>query len=173
MKSVIAILIAIVILGGGYYWYTSQQQAAMDADTSMESMEMSTEGTNTDAMDAMMEESSSATPTSSAGTGVSANVSTSVSTGAVKEFTVHGKSFSFTPAAMTVKKGDRVRITFINDGGTHDWVIDEFNARTKVIQGGAQETIEFVADKAGSFEYYCSVGQHRQMGMKGTLTVTN
>lgn len=170
MRALIALLTAIVILGGGYYWYTSQESVVMDSDTSMESMDMSAPNTGTDAMD-QMEMSPNGTPTNSSGTSI--DVSASVSTGAVKEFTVHGKNFSFTPAAMTVKKGDRVRITFVNDSGTHDWVIDEFNARTKVIQGGAKETIEFVADKAGSFEYYCSVGQHREMGMKGTLTVTN
>jgi plastocyanin len=53
----------------------------------------------------------------------------------------------------------------------HDLRIDEFNAKTSVIQGGQTQTIEFIADKTGSFEYYCSVGTHRQMGMRGTLTV--
>jgi nitrosocyanin len=90
----------------------------------------------------------------------------------IKEFTVNGSNFSFTPKTMAVKKGDTVRVTFINESGTHDWVLDEFNARTQVIGAGKQETVEFVADKAGTFEYYCSVGQHRTMGMKGTLTVT-
>ena len=32
-------------------------------------------------------------------------------------------------------------------------------------------TAEFTADKVGSFEYYCSVGSHRSMGMKGVLKV--
>lgn len=98
-------------------------------------------------------------------------VNSPVTVDKVKSFTVTGKPFSFTPSTMTVNKGDTVKITFVNEAGTHDWVIDEFNARTKVLQGGQTETIEFVADKSGSFEYYCSVGTHRQMGMKGTLIV--
>ena len=73
---------------------------------------------------------------------------------------------------MNVKKGDTVKITFKNTGGMHDLKIDGYTVGTKIIQGGAQETFQFVADKAGTFEYYCSVGTHRQMGMKGTLTVT-
>ncbi|MBX4181317.1 cupredoxin domain-containing protein [Candidatus Parcubacteria bacterium] len=96
---------------------------------------------------------------------------TTDNTPSVKEFTVVGKSFSFTPSTLTVKKGDTVRINFQNSGGQHDWRLDEFNAKTKVIGSGQSETIEFVADKTGSFEYYCSVGTHRQMGMRGTLTV--
>ena len=60
----------------------------------------------------------------------------------------------------------------INQQGQHDWRLDEFNAATKVLKTGEEETIEFIANKTGQFEYYCSVGTHRQMGMKGTLTVT-
>ena len=90
---------------------------------------------------------------------------------AVREFTVTGRAFSFTPSTMTVNKGERVRITFNNAAGTHDLVVDGYNVRTKILQGGESETIEFVADEAGTFEYYCSVGTHRQQGMKGTLTV--
>lgn len=100
----------------------------------------------------------------------SANVD--VATSPVKEFTITGGNFKFTPSAMTVKKGDTVRVTFKNEEGFHDFRIDEFNVATKQIGAGTSETVEFVADKAGTFEYYCSVGQHRQMGMVGTLTVT-
>jgi len=93
-------------------------------------------------------------------------------TQAVKEFTVVGKNFSFAPSTLTVKKGDKVKITFSNTGGFHDFVIDEYNVRSKQGQSPFTDVLEFTANKAGSFEYYCSVGTHRQMGMKGTLTVT-
>jgi plastocyanin len=96
---------------------------------------------------------------------------TPVVSGTVKEFVVEGKNFAFVPPSITVKKGDTVKITFKNTGGFHDWKIDEFHAATKRINGGEQDTVTFVADKAGTFEYYCSVGTHRQMGMKGNLIV--
>ena len=89
----------------------------------------------------------------------------------VKEFSVKGKNFSFTPGTLTVNKGEKVRITFTDESGSHDFVVDGYNVRTKVLQTGQSETIEFIADKSGSFEYYCSVGSHRSMGMKGTLIV--
>ncbi|MEK6910189.1 MAG: cupredoxin domain-containing protein [Nanoarchaeota archaeon] len=72
---------------------------------------------------------------------------------------------------LRVKEGDRVRIEFINEEGFHDWKIDKFNASTQKINAGAKETIEFVADKKGTFEYYCSVGKHRANGMKGAFIV--
>ncbi|HEY4503015.1 MAG TPA: cupredoxin domain-containing protein [Candidatus Paceibacterota bacterium] len=91
--------------------------------------------------------------------------------GAVKEFTVTGKEFSFSPSLITVKKGDRVKITFVNSAGFHDFKIDEFGAATKQTKAPTTEVLEFTADKVGSFEYYCSVGSHRAMGMKGILKV--
>jgi len=89
----------------------------------------------------------------------------------VKEFKVTGVPFSFTPNEMRVKKGDTVRVTFTNQEGMHDFVLDEFNVRTKTLSAGQSETVEFVANNTGKFEYYCSVGNHRQMGMVGSLIV--
>jgi plastocyanin len=101
--------------------------------------------------------------------GVSAGVSAIV--GEVKEFTVEGGMFYFSPKEIRVKRGDRVKINFVNKEGLHDWVIDEFSVRTPQIQAGQAASVEFVADRTGQFEYYCSVGQHRQMGMIGTFIV--
>jgi plastocyanin len=103
--------------------------------------------------------------------GATNNSTSTTPAGDVKEFVVTGNNFSFAPSTLTVKKGDRVRVVFKNTVGFHDFVIDEFQAATKKINAGQEDVIEFVADKAGSFEYYCSVGTHRQMGMKGTLVV--
>ena len=90
----------------------------------------------------------------------------------VKEFTVHAGNFFFAPKTLSVKKGDTVKITLVNDDGFHDLRIDEFNVATPRISGGAKASVTFTATKTGTFEYYCSVGDHRAMGMKGTLTVT-
>jgi plastocyanin len=87
-------------------------------------------------------------------------------------FQVNGGMFYFTPNMIKVKKGDKVKITFVNDGGTHNFILDEFNVKTKTTNSGETDTMEFTADKAGTFEYYCGVGQHRKMGQKGTLVVT-
>ena len=89
----------------------------------------------------------------------------------IKEFVIDAVPFSFSPSKMTVNKGDTVKITLRNINGNHDLKIDEFNAATRVLKTGETETITFVADKTGTFEYYCSVGNHRAMGMVGTLTV--
>ncbi len=89
----------------------------------------------------------------------------------VKEFVVTGSSFKFAPSEIQIKRGDTVRIIFKNAAGFHDFTIDELNAKTKQIKSGDTDTIEFVAEKTGTYEYYCSVGNHRQMGMVGNLVV--
>lgn len=91
----------------------------------------------------------------------------------VKEFTIEGlDDFSFSPNEISVNEGDTVRIRFVNSGEMpHDLVINELGVATDVLQGGEEEVIEFVADRAGTFEFHCSVGQHREFGMFGTLIV--
>ncbi|MEK6955845.1 MAG: cupredoxin domain-containing protein [Nanoarchaeota archaeon] len=91
--------------------------------------------------------------------------------GDVKEFVIDGSSYKFDPNIISVNKGDTVRINFVNTGGKHDLRIDGYNVGTKVIDSGQEDTIEFTADKTGEFEYYCSIGEHRQMGMVGKLVV--
>ncbi|MFA6251533.1 MAG: cupredoxin domain-containing protein [Candidatus Paceibacterota bacterium] len=86
-------------------------------------------------------------------------------------FAINGGNFYFKPNIITAKQGDVISVTFKNDDGFHDFVIDEFNVKTQTLKSGGEETITFTVDKKGSFEFYCSVGSHRQMGMKGTLIV--
>lgn len=89
----------------------------------------------------------------------------------IKIFNLSAKPFEFSVKEIRVKKGDRVKINLTIEQGMHDWVIDEFGARTSVLKTGESGTVEFIADKAGTFEYYCSVPTHRQRGMVGKLIV--
>lgn len=93
------------------------------------------------------------------------------STSTVKTFTVTGDNFAFDLKEINVSKGATVRILFQNSIGSHDWRLEGYEVGTKVLGAGQSETVEFVADQAGQFEYYCSVGRHREMGMKGNLIV--
>lgn len=84
---------------------------------------------------------------------------------------VEGGNFYFKPNTITVNSGEKVKITFTNVDGMHDFVIDELNIKTPVVNGGETAEVEFTAEEPGEYEFYCSVGSHRQMGMKGTLIV--
>ena len=103
------------------------------------------------------------------GTGLVSEEETTIAE--VREFTISGQNFSFTPSSITVKKGDKVKITFKSIDGFHDFKIDEYGIATQQLKSPAEEVLEFTADKVGNFEYYCSVGSHRAMGMWGTFEV--
>jgi len=88
-----------------------------------------------------------------------------------KEIEVEGSDYEFSSTKITIKKGEKTRIVFKNKDGMHDFVVDELNIRTAVIPSGSEDFVEFTADKTGTYEFYCSVGNHRAMGMKGTIIV--
>ncbi len=154
MKNVyIIIIVLIVLIGGGLL--------IMGQGNKVEAPEMTNEN---------IRETENITIEENEGTNVEVDISGDM-IGGLKEFTVSGKNFSFTPSTITVDQGDRVKITFKNTGGFHDFVINGYGVATKQAQAPFEEVLEFTADKAGSFEYYCSVGSHRAMGMKGILVV--
>ncbi|MDO8269353.1 MAG: plastocyanin/azurin family copper-binding protein, partial [Candidatus Levybacteria bacterium] len=64
-----------------------------------------------------------------------------------------------------------VKITFKNTQGFHNFLIDEFDVKSKTIPVDQTDEISFIANKKGAFQFYCSVGNHKAMGMVGTLTV--
>jgi plastocyanin len=84
---------------------------------------------------------------------------------------ITSKNFEFSVKEIRVKLGERIKIILTNEQGLHDFVIDEFNVKTPKINGKGSQAVIFEADKAGTFEFYCSIGTHRQMGMRGNLIV--
>ena len=147
---VIGIVVVIAIIAG-VFWLTSNN---------------STKTTQTDQAQTQTE-SEQTTVTeqpSDAATEGTADDSTS------QAITVEGGNFFFKPNEIRVKKGEKVTVTFTNSGGMHNFVIDEFDVKSETINGGSTK-VEFTADKAGTFEFYCSIGNHKQMGMKGNLIV--
>ncbi len=117
------------------------------------------------------EDQALATTTPSQATSTAPATAGAEGTPEIREIEIDGSNFAFAPKEVRVPYGAQVKIVFKNTGGTHDLVIDEFDVRSKVIQGDATDSVTFTANKKGSFQYYCSVGSHREMGMWGTLIV--
>jgi heme/copper-type cytochrome/quinol oxidase subunit 2 len=96
----------------------------------------------------------------------------------VKEFSmtsfvkvVDGKYFpQYSLKEITVNKGDKVRIKITVTSGMHDFKIDEYNVYADT-QPNKEYIVEFTADKAGEFIYYCTKPGHRANGQWGTLKV--
>jgi plastocyanin len=144
------ILVAVIlflILGGGAFLMSNNRQATTTVPTGSPAVVTTT--------------TVSPVPTTAAAAGSN-----------VINVQVESQGLSFTPNTITVKKGQTVNVVYKNNMGRHDWVLDEFNAKSKLLDAGEEDTITFVADKTGTFEYYCSVPGHRASGMKGSFIVT-
>ncbi len=100
------------------------------------------------------------------------NTQAQSATDTVKEVSMEMSQFSFSPSTITVKKGERLKITVTSKDVTHSLFIPEFNVNSGPVANGQSSTVEFLADKAGTFEFRCAttcgVG-HKDM--KGTLIV--
>ena len=69
--------------------------------------------------------------------------------------------------------GDTVEITISSgEGAQHDIVFPALNvASTKFDKSTGATKVRFKVSRAGSFEYYCTISGHRQIGMEGKLEV--
>lgn len=90
----------------------------------------------------------------------------------VKTIDVTASRFQFEPATITVSQGDTVRLRVHSADRPHGLAIKAFRVKALVPKGGEAVTVEFVADRAGAFDFtcaeYCGTGH---AGMKGRLVV--
>ena len=154
MNKTLSVIVIIILIAGGFWFFMRTDDTQTPSTKQTPSTTQTTPVTNRPS-------TSSATQTPSSQTQTNNRV----------VFNVKGTKFAYDKKELTVTEGDMVTINFESADGFHDWVIDEFNAATKQVDVGVPTSVTFVADKVGVFEYYCSVGNHRAMGMVGKLTV--
>lgn len=155
-KMVIGLVVVILAVAGGAIWFTQSQQSQKIPSPDTQIVQPSP-------ADSMMEEKSEASDESTI-----KNNSAVVGDG---EFVITSKGLVFDPNGIKVKKGQSVKVTYKNTKGAHNFAIDEFKVKTKTINAGEEETVEFIAEREGEFEFYCSVPGHKAAGMKGVLVV--
>ncbi len=81
----------------------------------------------------------------------------------VREFTSVNIEFKgskvWVPSVFIVKKGDKVKLTLINNApsGVHGFAVDEFGIKVSVNndEKDNKKVVEFTADKTGLFRTYC------------------
>jgi heme/copper-type cytochrome/quinol oxidase subunit 2 len=89
----------------------------------------------------------------------------------VREITVDGDQFAYSPRRIEVQKDDLVKVTFTAKDIPHSIAIDSYRI---VKRAGAGQTVvfEFRADREGSHTFYCNLSQDdRCRQMKGELVV--
>lgn len=89
----------------------------------------------------------------------------------VHEFQITSRKCEFGPSSLRVKKGDHLKLVISALDHDHGFRLDEFHINRK-IEKGKTDTVEFTADKAGTFPFrcsnFCGLGHG---GMMGTLVV--
>lgn len=87
------------------------------------------------------------------------------------EFNVIARRYAFEPAHLEVHSGDLVKITVRSEDIPHSFVIDSYRIAKRTAAGGSV-TFEFLADKAGTFPFYCNLTiEDGCREMKGQLVV--
>jgi len=85
---------------------------------------------------------------------------------------VTATEFAFDPNEISVEAGE-VSFELMNDGSAPHALEIEGNGveeSSDTIDGGESTTLDVELDE-GTYEIYCPVGDHRERGMEGTLTV--
>ncbi|MEX2014123.1 MAG: cupredoxin domain-containing protein [Parcubacteria group bacterium] len=160
-NTIVAAVLVLILAAGGFFLFKNRGVAPTEGE--LNNGETSVPNTQPDLTGGLDERIGNPPGATTTGT---------VTTGVTREFKVTATSFSFSPSTITVNKGDTVKITLKNNDGTHNLNIEGYdNAKTNILNAGQEQTISFVASKSGTFQYYCSVGNHRAKGMVGTLTV--
>jgi cytochrome c oxidase subunit 2 len=92
--------------------------------------------------------------------------------GEPREIPVVAKRFTFEPARVEVKEGERIRLVVTSEDGVHGLEIKKFKVNKKIPRGGDKVTIDFVASAPGEYPILCSeyCGNGHE-DMKGTLVV--
>jgi uncharacterized cupredoxin-like copper-binding protein len=83
--------------------------------------------------------------------------------------------FEITPANPRVERGGQVEFRVRNDGETvHDLEVEGPGGETKLaseLDPGQSGTLKVDLSEPGRYEWYCPVGNHREQGMEGEVTV--
>ena len=91
--------------------------------------------------------------------------------GQIKEFTVRAFQFGFDPNVIEVNKGDKVIINAYTSDVPHGFAINGYGIDLSLYTSKPQ-TVEFIADKPGTFTFYCSIPCGRGHGaMRGKFIV--
>jgi heme/copper-type cytochrome/quinol oxidase subunit 2 len=94
------------------------------------------------------------------------------SRGQVREITITGDQFAFSPARIEVQKDDLVQIKFTAKDIAHSFTVDLPYRISKRAGAGQSVVFEFRADETGRFPFYCNLTQDdRCKQMKGELVV--
>jgi cytochrome c oxidase subunit 2 len=87
------------------------------------------------------------------------------------DITIVARNFQFVPSRVEVMEDDLVRLTIQSEDNAYSFVIDEYRIVRRVPAGRAT-SIEFRADRTGTFRFYSNLTNDRaHAAMQGQLVV--
>ena len=94
------------------------------------------------------------------------------------EFQISARKYTYHVSGVDrpeihVREGDVVRVTFSAEDIPHSFTIDEPYRISKRAEPGTPVTFEFLADKPGTFAFYCNlaIDERCRKELRGTLVV--
>lgn len=88
-----------------------------------------------------------------------------------REFSITAREYRFAPQRIEVSKDDLVKLTIHSEDNAYSLTIDEYRVSRRVPPGGAT-SLEFRADRAGTFRFYSNLtSDSRHADMGGELVV--
>lgn len=148
--------LVIAILGAGGFWYLSNQTSQPQDEPTGDEIVMTDENTSSS--------DSAFSPIMDGDEPEAVN------------YALELNSYSFTPNLIEAEAGETIRIKLTSIDMPHNFVIDELNVQSGMLSaGGDSDIIEITIPEdtpsGTEYEFYCSVGNHKQLGMVGTLRV--
>jgi len=142
----------------------------MDMDDDMDDMDASDTMDTTDDMDDV-DDMDSVDPDADM-MDMDDNMDTDAPTGASIQVDLTGSNYAYSESEIYVSVWDTITVNFESTQGTHDFVIVELGVQSEIVTAADGVTsVTFTVDEAGSYEYFCSVGNHRDQWMFGSLIV--
>lgn len=88
-----------------------------------------------------------------------------------REFTLTARDYSFSPNRVEATQDDLIKLTVQSADVAYGFAIDDYRLSRRVPAGGST-TIEFRADRPGTFQFYSNLSNDsRHSQMRGQLVV--
>ena len=88
-----------------------------------------------------------------------------------REFTITAKDYQFSPNRLEVSQDDLVKLTVQSQDVAYSLTIDAYRVSRRIPAGGST-TLEFRADRSGTFVFYSNLtSDSRHARMRGDLVV--
>jgi nitrite reductase (NO-forming) len=89
-----------------------------------------------------------------------------------KQITLLAEDIEWSSDLIEAEAGQMIELTITNTGALdHDFVIEELDLDILLVSGQS-ETVTFVVNEAGTYEYICNIPGHQDAGMVGELVIS-